>query len=327
MRRAVVAGGVIGLAILAIGAASLVTGAGDLGDPSHGGTFLALRGARLAAALLCGSALAVGGVVVQGLFRNPLASPSLLGTTAGASFGGQLALFAQAALAGFLPVAPEMALPVGCLAGALLALGVLLFFLRRGADRIAVLLIGFVLSSFFIAIGSFVVALAQERHELGRAVVGFTLGGLGGVGFPHVRLALPLVIAGLLAAFLWARPLDLILSGEEEAQSLGLDVAMVRRWSVIWVAVLTSAAVALGGNVAFVGLIVPNALRRVVGAPHRTLVVVSALGGAAFVALCDLGVRVMPTRSEVPLGIVTGLVGAPVFLWLLARARREELDG
>jgi iron complex transport system permease protein len=327
MRRAVVAGGTLCLIVVAVGAASLGLGAGDLGDPAHGATFLALRGARLSAALLCGGALAVGGVVVQGLFRNPLASPSLLGTTAGASFGGQLALFAQAALVGVLPVAPEMALPVGCLAGALVALGVLLAFLRRGADRIAVLLIGFVLSSFFIAMGSFVVALAQEQHELGRAVVGFTLGGLGGVGFAHVWLALPLVLAGLGAAYLWARPLDLVLSGEDEAASLGLDVPMVRRWSVIWVAVLTSAAVALGGNVAFVGLVVPNALRRVVGAPHRPLVVVSAIGGAAFVALCDLGVRALPTRTEVPLGIVTGLVGAPVFLWLLARARREELDG
>ncbi len=327
MVRAVVAGGLLLLIIAAVGAGSLALGAGDLDDPTHGATFLALRAARLSAALLCGAALAVGGVVVQGLFRNPLASPSLLGTTAGASFGGQLALFAQAAMVGVLPIAPEMALPVGCLAGSLLALGVLLGFLRRGADRIAVLLIGFVLSSFFVAMGSFVVALAQERHELGRAVVGFTLGGLGGVGFAHVWLALPLVSTALVAAFLWARPLDLILSGEDEAASLGLDVAMVRRWSVIWVAVLTAAAVALGGNVAFVGLIVPNALRRVLGAPHRPLVVVSALGGAAFVALCDLAVRALPTRSEVPLGIVTGLVGAPVFLWLLARARREDFDG
>lgn len=327
MRRAVVTGGLLVLVIAMVAGASLFLGAGDLDDPTHGSTFLALRAARLSAAFLCGAALAVGGVVVQGLFRNPLASPSLLGTTAGASFGGQLALFAQATVLSALPIAPEMALPVGCLAGALLSLAVLLAFLRRGADRIAVLLIGFVLASFFIALGSFVVALAQERHELGRAVVGFTLGGLGGVGFAHVWLAAPLVAAGATAAFLWARPLDLVLSGEDEAASLGLDVTVVRRWSVVWVGVLTSAAVALGGNVAFVGLVVPNALRRAVGPGHRALVLVSALGGAAFVALCDVGVRLMPTRTEVPLGIVTGLVGAPVFLWLLARARREELDG
>ncbi|MEM9693082.1 MAG: iron ABC transporter permease [Myxococcota bacterium] len=302
---------------------SLGLGPASLDDPEIGGAVLRLRGYRWLGALLSGGALAVGGVLVQGLFRNPLASPSILGTTAGASLGGQLALLAQATLLADLPLAAESWLPLGCIGGALLSLVVLLAFLRRGVDRVAVLLIGFILSALFVAVGSFVVSIAQERHELGRAVIAFTLGGLGGVGLVHIAVALPLIAAGLIAAWGWSPSLDLMLSGETEASSLGLDVARVRRWTVAWVAVMTSAAVAIGGNVSFVGLVVPHALRGQVGATHRRLVGLAFVGGAAFVGLCDLAVRLIPSRTEIPLGIVTGLVGAPVFLILLARERQR----
>jgi len=165
---------------------------------------------------------------------------------------------------------------------------------------------------------------AIDESELGRAVVSFTLGGLGGVGWPHVRLALPLVGAGLIAAYLWGRPLDLLLSGDEEASTLGVDVTRARRWSIIWVAVLTAAAVALGGNIAFVGLVVPHALRPFVGSEHRRLVPAALLGGGVFLGACDLLARALPTQTEVPLGVVTGILGAPLFLLLLLRSAREE---
>lgn len=310
-----------GLALVSIGA--LFVGPGDLGDAGLREIFLELRGARVLAALLAGGGLAVGGVVVQGLFRNPLASPSILGTTAGASFGGQCVLLAHGALS-ISWLAPEMLLPIGCLLGALLSLLVLLAFVRRGADLLSLLLIGFALTSLFLAVGSFLTTLAQEHHELGRAVVSFTLGGLGGVGWSHVRLAVPLVGAGVLAAYLWGRPLDLLLSGDDEASTLGVDVTRARRWSVVWVAVLTAAAVALGGNIAFVGLVVPHALRPFVGAEHRKLVPAALLGGGVFLGACDLLARVVPTQTEVPLGVVTGIVGAPLFLALLLRTAKEE---
>lgn len=312
-----------GLALVSLGA--LLVGPGDLGDEDLRRVFLELRGARVLGALLAGGALAVGGVVVQGLFRNPLASPSILGTTAGASFGGQCVLLAHGAVASSLPwLAAEMVLPIGCLLGALASLLVLLAFVRRGADLLSLLLIGFALTSLFLAVGSFLTTIAQEHHELGRAVVSFTLGGLGGVGWPHVRLALPLVGAGLIAAYLWGRPLDLLLSGDEEASTLGVDVTRARRWSIIWVAVLTAAAVALGGNIAFVGLVVPHALRPFVGSEHRRLVPAALLGGGVFLGACDLLARALPTQTEVPLGVVTGILGAPLFLLLLLRSAREE---
>lgn len=200
-----------------------------------------------------------------------------------------------------------------------MALLVLLALLRRGADRVTLLLTGFVLSTLLVAAGSFVVSVAQEQHELGRAVVAFTLGGLGGVGWAQVTLAAPLVGVGLVAAWLWSGPLDLLLSGETEAAALGVDVTRARRWVVVWVAILTAAGVALGGNVAFVGLVVPHALRRLVGAEHRRLIPLAALGGGVFLAGCDVVARLVPTRAEMPLGVVTGLIGAPLFLWLLRK--------
>ncbi|MGE0791668.1 MAG: FecCD family ABC transporter permease [Sandaracinaceae bacterium] len=325
-RRRTVTLGALAIALVAIGALSLVTGPGDLGDASLRDVFLQLRGARLCGALLAGGALAVGGAIVQGVFRNPLASPSILGTTAGASFGGQVILLAQGSLAasGALDmVSAEMVLPLGCLCGALGSLAVLLIFVRRGADLLSLLLIGFALTSLFLAVGSFLTTLAQEQHELGRAVVAFTLGGLGGVGWTHVRLATPMIATAVVASFFWSRPLDLLLSGELEAASLGVDVHATRTWAIVWVGVLTAAAVALGGNIAFVGLVVPHALRPFVGVEHRWLVVSSLLGGATFLAACDLLARVLPTRVEAPLGVITGLIGAPLFLILLARENRE----
>lgn len=311
-----------GLAAL-IAFASMTVGAGSLADEGLRDTLLSLRGARLAASFLAGAALAVGGVVVQGLLRNPLASPSILGTTAGAALGGQLVLLALPLVA--LPVRSEMAVPIGCLLGALVSLLVLLALLRHTNDAVTLLLTGFVLSSLFLAFGSFVTSLAQNDWELGRAVVAFSLGGVSSAGTDHVLFALPLVIAGVGAAFGWGKALDLLLSGEEEARSLGVDVTRLRWWSAIWVATLVAAAVSLGGNVSFVGLVVPHVLRPFSGWSHRKLVPAAALGGGVFLAACDVVTRAIPSHGEIPLGVVTGLVGAPLFLFLLLRQRRAEL--
>ncbi len=316
------------LVLLAVGAAAagLAIGQGDLGNTELRATLLSLRAWRVAAAALTGAALAVGGVVVQGLFRNPLADPSILGTTAGASLGGQaaLALYASTLASGSEgPLPPGALLPVGCLLGALIALGAVLAIARREPDRVLLLLAGFILTALFLGIGNFLMSMAQESWELGRAMVSFVMGGLGGTGGEQVRVAAPLVFAGIAAAWFWGRPLDLLLSGEEESQSLGVDIALVRRWSIVWVAVLTGAAVSLGGNIGFVGLVVPHALRPFIGWTHRALVPAAAIAGAAFVIACDVLTRVIPARTELPLGVVTGLVGAPLFLWLLLRSYRE----
>jgi iron complex transport system permease protein len=326
VRRTATIYAVLAAGLLVVTVASLALGPVSLRDEGLRSALLALRASRLAGAFLVGAALAVAGVVVQGLFRNPLADTSVLGTSAGATLGGNAALlFAELALAR-RPIpgcSPDALVPFGCLAGALGSLLLALAFVRRSADVVSILLTGFLLSSLFISLGGLVTSVAQERWELGRALVAFTLGGLTGTGPSHVALAAPLVLAGAAAAWFWAKPLDLLLSGDEEAASLGVDVAQVRRYCVLWVAALTAGAVALGGNIGFVGLLVPHALRPLLGVEHRRLVPVAALGGALFVASCDLLARAIPARSEVPLGVITGIVGAPVFLLLLTRTRRE----
>ena len=303
---------------------SLLVGHASLADLSLRSTLLELRGLRSAATAMAGAALAVAGVLVQGLFRNPLASPSVLGTTAGAALGGQCALYAHGALLAVLPawLAPEMALPIGCLAGAGLSLVAVLMIAGRGTDVLGLLLTGFVLSSLLAGVGAVVTVLAQDSWQLGRAMLAFTLGGVSGVGVRQVMLALPLVVIGLFAAWSWTRDLDLLLCGEDEAASLGVDVASVRRWLLVWTAVLTAAAATLGAGVAFVGLVVPHALRPLIGAGHRLLLPAAAVGGAIFLVLADVVARALP-GGEMPLGVITGLVGAPVFLVIFARARRS----
>jgi iron complex transport system permease protein len=316
-------------ASLTMFAANLSVGAGDLSEPGLLRTLLALRASRGLTAYCAGASLAVAGVIAQGLFRNPLASPDVLGTTAGASFAGKLSLLLYHSVlierASWL--APELLLPFACVLGALAALLVLLAIARRARDPVVLLLAGFLLSSLCLSLGSLVTSIAQERWELGRAVVAFALGSVTGAGPREVALIAPMVLLGSIAALFWGRPLDLLLSGEEEARVLGLDVARARRWCIAWTALLTAGAVAVGGNLSFVGLVVPHGLRPLVGVSHRRLIPASALLGGSFVLACDVLARSLPARTEVPLGVITGLVGAPLFLLLVLRSRRQVLYG
>jgi iron complex transport system permease protein len=328
-RRLLAYGALLALSMVIV-AASLFTGKVEATDAALWAHFFDLRVARTAVGFLVGAALAVSGVLVQGLFRNPLASPSVLGTSAGASVGGQAALVTfQWVFAAHVPdwFHAEMMIPLGCLAGALLALGLLLLVVRVTDDLLVLLLTGFLLSSLFLSLGAFLTNLAQDSWELGRAVVAFTLGDLGGSGKRQVLLCMPLVAIGIIYAWGWGAALDLMLSGEDEARSLGVPVERVRFWTIVWTAVLTAAAVSAAGNVGFVGLVVPHALRPFVGVRHRWLIPASALGGGAFVVFCDLLCRHAPGQAELPLGVITGIIGAPVFLVLLLRSRRGGVYG
>ena len=314
------------LALISAGAASLLVGEGSLADQNLRDTFFQLRTWRLFNSMLAGAALAMGGVLVQGLFRNPLASPSILGTTAGANLGGMLVLLLWSSLlAETLPswLPSELLLPLGCVLGALVSLLILLAVIGQRPGTVTVLLTGFILTSLFLSVGGLLTSMAQERWELGRAIVAFTLGGVESKGAQHVFLATPMVVISFVAALGWGRHLDALLAGEEEAASLGVNVKQVRRWVIIWVAMLTAAAVSIGGNVAFVGLVVPHALRPFIGVSHRQLVPAALVGGAAFLAWADVLTRLAPTTGPMPLGVITGLVGAPLFLVLLKRASRE----
>jgi iron complex transport system permease protein len=317
-------GGLV-LVLIASALLSLYVGRGDLGDSALFGRFLELRFHRSAVAFLGGAALAVAGVMVQGLFRNPLASPSILGTTAGASFGGELVLIGlYASFGGRAPLGlpGEMLTPIGCVLGALLSLVIVLSLTPLRASSVALLLTGFLLSSMFLSLSGLLKSLIQEKWQLLRVMATLSLGSVSGAGPKQLALASVLVCGSALPAWLWARELDMLMSGEEEATSLGVDVHRLRVWTVVWTAFMTAGAVAVGASVAFVGLIVPHALRHLFGQAHRTLIPAAFLGGGIFLLWCDTLCRALPLRNEIPLSVVTALIGGPIFLRMLARLER-----
>jgi len=313
----------LGGLFLVLAGSSLFFGAADLGDGSLRQTLLELRGLRLMAAALIGSSLAVAGVMMQGLFRNPLAEPGVIGTNAGAMLGGSVALIFFETVRP--PVPAAVMLPLGCVGGGMLSLWIVLMVARKSRDTIGVLLAGVIISMLLTSLGAFLSAMVQDDWQLARALMQFSLGRIDTKGLGHVALATPLWLGGIGAAWWWGRQLDVLLAGEDEARSLGIDLDGLRRWLIVWSTLLVAGAVAIGGAISFVGLVVPHFLRGLVGAHHRRLVPFAAVGGALFVLACDVVVRILPTKGELPLGVITGLVGAPLFLLMLVRARREAL--
>ena len=320
----------LGCVLIVSSVISLYVGRGDLGGAAGlADQFLALRFHRGAVAFLGGAALAVAGVMVQGLFRNPLASPSVLGTTAGASFGGELMLvLLYTGLGGNAPfgVLGELLTPVGCVIGALLSLAIVLGLAPLRASSVALLLTGFLLSSMFLSLSALLKSLIQEQWQLVRGMAVLSLGSVSGAGPKQLALASVLVCGATLPAWLWSRELDVLMSGEEEATSLGVDVPRVRFWTVVWAAFLTAGAVAVGASVAFVGLIVPHALRQLFGHAHRTLIPAAFVGGGVFLLWCDMLCRALPLRNEIPLSVVTALIGGPLFLRMLGKLERGSVS-
>lgn len=319
-RRMLVLGGLVVLVVLTAGLRLLV-GSGSLGDPELAPVLLRMRGVQAGIAALAGAALAVAGALVQALFRNPLADPGVLGIGAAAMLGGQLALLAGAAsgLLASATFASELLVPLGSLAGGLAALLALLGVHRRLGEGLGVLLAGVVLGMACGAASSLLVAWSQGDWQLARALLGLGMGDISGKGALQLWLATPLVLAGLFAACGQARGCDLLLSGDDEARALGLETARLRCWLVLWCALLVAAAVAIGGVLPFVGLIVPHLLRPLLGVSHRTLLPAAALGGAALAVSADVLAQVLHPRGVLPLGAVCAALGAPVFIALLLR--------
>lgn len=309
------------LAVLAV--ASLVVGevalsparlwAAVVGRDELAATILwQIRLPRLLVAALVGAGLASSGLVMQAYFRNHLASPGLLGVSSGGAAGAVVAIAAGAASVSLWFV------PLAAIAGAFLATAAVLGLARRGAGTERLLLAGVALNALLGAVTSHVLTSHATLYERNGQILFWLLGGLEDRTWEHVVVAAPVVV---FAAALWplGRPMDLLSLGADEARSLGVDVRRLR-WALVGLStVLTALATAVAGTVGFVGLVVPHILRLLVGPEHRRLVPLSLVGGAAFVVGCDLLGR---GAGGVRLGVVTALVGAPYFLWLLRRAER-----
>ena len=279
-----------------------------------------LRLPRVLAAALVGGALAVAGTLLQGLFRNPLADPYVTGTSAGAALGAVTVIALGTELsATFVPLA--------AFAGALTSALAVWQLARLGGRTtvLTVLLAGIILTSFASALVTLLL-FASDRLQLRlRAVLDILSGGVAVRATSEVVLAAVVVACGLGLAIALGRRIDAFAFGEETAATLGVDPERTTVAVIGAAALLTGAAVALAGLVGFVGLVVPHALRPIVGATHRTLAIASFLAGASVLVLADLGARAAFAPAELPVGVLTGLLGAPFFLVLLVRARRREV--
>ncbi|MBE2213695.1 MAG: iron ABC transporter permease [Opitutaceae bacterium] len=268
-----------------------------------------IRMPRLCVAVLVGAALSASGLIMQAYFRNSLASPGLLGVSAGGAAGAVVAIAAGWATVSLL------LLPMAAIVGAVLSTGAVLILARRGASTERLLLAGIALNALLGAVTSYVLTSSVLTYERNAQILFWLLGGLEDRTWEHVAMAAPIC---LLAVVLWplGRPMDLLSLGSREAQSLGVDVVRLRRVLLGLATVLTALATSVAGTVGFVGLVVPHVLRLLVGPEHRRLVPLALVGGAAFVLACDMIAR---SGGGLRLGIVTSLVGGPFFLWLLRR--------
>ncbi len=268
-----------------------------------------MRMPRILSAILVGAALSSAGLVMQAYFRNSLANPGLLGVSSGGAAGAVIAI-----AAGWASVSLWF-LPLSAIAGAVAATGGVLILARHGASTERLLLAGVALNALLGAVTSYVLSQYIGLYERNAQILFWLLGGLEDRTWEHVAIALPIVAA---AALLWplGRSMDLMSLGVSEAQSLGVDVRRVRRQMLALATVLTAVATAVAGAVGFVGLVVPHILRLLVGPEHRRLVPLSLVGGAVFVLACDIAGRM---AGGLRLGIITSLIGAPFFLWLLRR--------
>ena len=289
-----------------------------LADNVDAQIFFVARLPRIVAAGIVGAGLALSGVVFQALLRNPLASPDTLGVSAGATLGAMLALTARAdfTLMGVSVV------PLTSFAGALGALAIVLALSlarRQGTSSTVLLLGGIAIAALLNAVGRFVQYLADVTETF--RTVQWLMGSLDvGSYAPIVAALVPFGLACAGFATL-PRVLDLVSLGEEAAEARGVNVVRTERIALLSASLSTGAAVSLGGPILFVGIIVPHIVRLIVGADHRLVLPASALFGASFLVVCDLIARTVVAPVEVPVGIITAIIGGPFFLWLLFRAR------
>lgn len=277
-----------------------------------------VRFPRVAISLVVGAALAVAGAIMQAIFGNPLAEPGVVGVSAGAAFGASLAIvFGGAALA------------VGSVAGLAFIGGAiataLAYVMARSGGRtevVTLLLTGIAVNAFAGAGLAF--ALFASDASAREQIVFWQLGSLNGSRWPEVGAVAVAVAIGLTAAIIMARTYDLLALGERTAASLGVRVETLRIVSIAVVALLTGAAVAFAGIISFVGLVVPHALRMLIGPSHRALIALSALGGAVLLVYADMLARLVVGGADLPIGLLTSLIGGPFFFILLRRARSKH---
>ena len=318
----------LGLAVLATAAVSLTIGsaplslaqvmAGLFGDAGTDRVALIVQDIRLPRLLVgmaVGATLGMAGAALQGLLRNPLADPGVIGVSASAGLGAVIAIYYGAA------AASSYAVPAFAMGGALISTLLLYGLVRRDTSVLTLILVGIGISSLSGALTSLAMNLSPNPFSLSDMVL-WLLGSLANRSFTDLWIALPFMGLGWVCLMAGAPFLRALSLGEETAATMGVNLIRVRGLVVVGTALSVGAAVAVSGTIGFIGLIVPHILRPLVGHDPARLPVPSALGGALLILLADMGVRLAPTDRELKIGVLTALIGAPFFLFLVLKTRR-----
>jgi len=294
--------------------------------PFGGGTDVAqtivreIRLPRAVLALAIGAVLGLSGAALQGLLRNPLAAPDLFGAPQSAAFGAVLII----ALG--LADVRSYALPLAAIAAAFVSVFMLLFISGRNAGLLILILAGLALSSLAGAATALVMNLSNNPFVL-LEITFWLLGSLEDRSFHHVALALPFIVAGAVILFSQRNAFRVLSLGEEAAQSLGVDIVHLRLWVISGVALGVGGAVAVSGTIGFIGLVAPHLMRPLIGHDPARLLVPSALSGSALLLAADIAVRIIPSTSDIRVGVLTSIIGVPFFLYLIMRERRSLSAG
>ncbi|MEM1586847.1 MAG: iron chelate uptake ABC transporter family permease subunit [Candidatus Bathyarchaeia archaeon] len=286
--------------------------------PLEESIILQLRLPRVFSAVLVGIALSVAGVVFQCIFRNPMADPYVLGVASGAGFGAALVIVLGVGLS---PLGAFYAIPLMAFICGTLTLFLVYGIARSGSGlpTLRLLLAGIAVSSFFSSLISVLLALADESAH---AAFSWLFGGFPMSRWEYVNIAAPVVLLGFILIYILARDLNVMLLGDEQAKQLGVDVEKLKKRMLIISSLITAVAVSISGIIGFVGLIVPHMMRILVGPDHRILIPSSALVGASLLVLCDTVARTILRPIVLPTGIITAMLGAPFFIYLLMKSGR-----
>ena len=287
-------------------------------DPMHINIVMEIRFPRAVLAMFVGACLAMAGTAFQGFLKNPLADPYTLGVSSGAAVGAVAVLFFGISL----PIIGRFTLPfVSILAGFITLFLVITFarVVQRSMAAETIILAGIIFSSFLGAFISLMISLTGE--EL-RQIIGWLMGSVAMRGWPFIWMILPCFIIGFLLLFFNRHELNAMAFGEETARQLGVNIALRKILILIGATTLTGGAVAVSGTVGFVGLVIPHLTRLIWGSDHRHLLPLSMFVGAGFLALTDLVARTIIAPTELPIGVITSIIGAPVFALILLRQRR-----
>ena len=280
-----------------------------------------IRLPRIVVGAFVGMALGVAGATMQGLFRNPMADPGIIGVSAGGAVGAVIAI--ATGMTGLFFLALPVFAFVGAMAAAVLVYGIAA--VGGHFSMPTLLLAGVAVNAFLGAVVSAIIILTPDSGPL-REILFWLAGGLDSRSWEHVRISVPLIVLGTVVIVLMTRDLNLLMLGDDEARSMGVRVGPTRLSLLVASSLATGAAVAVSGTIAFVGLVTPHILRLILGPDHRVLVPMSALGGAVFVIVADTVARTIVQPAEFRVGVLTAFVGAPFFILLLVRNKRQALS-